>query len=133
MKYIFVLLGLFFSNQSVIGQSWGDSTVKAGPVFHAVETPPKFPGGSQAYYTFMANNLVVPEGHNGVMFKKTVAVDVYLNIFGKVTFAEVKKGIDEGFNIAALDLIKKMPDWTPAKQNDRPVPVVIPLYITFID
>jgi hypothetical protein len=45
MKQVLFLLGLvFLVHFNGYCQSWGDSTIKNGPVFYSVEEAPKFPG-----------------------------------------------------------------------------------------
>ena len=61
MKHIFIIaIAILFSKTS-LGQTWGDSSLKKGPLFYSVEVAPKFPGGLNGYYHFLAENLKMPE------------------------------------------------------------------------
>jgi protein TonB len=80
--------------------------------------PPKteanYTGGSEAMNTYIAKNLKYPA-------KSTVEGKVYVEFFidssGKVTKAKVLKGIDPALDKLALDVVSKMPNWIPAKDD----------------
>ena len=133
MKHILLFVIIFLFCHHVHSQSWGDSTMKNGPVFYSVEVAPKFPGGMSGYYRFLAENLKMPENKFLRFSNKSGIVKVIIDKTGKVAFAEIEKGINESYNLAVLEMIKAMPDWSPALQNNRPVPVSISLPILFVD
>ena len=133
MKFFIICTLTLGFNLAALSQAWGDSTIKKGEIFYSVETPPKFPGGLNAYYRFLADNLESPKQSSGVLFRKTVQVKLFINKTGKVVFAEIEKGVDQIHNNAVLEIVAKMPNWSPALQNNRPVPVAISLPILFVD
>jgi translation elongation factor EF-Tu-like GTPase len=115
-------------------QSWGDSTIMKGPVFFSAEEAPKFPGGLKGFYQFIAANIEYPENRFSIKsFDKTVNTLVAIDKTGKVIFGRIEKGINENYNKKILELISKMPDWMPAKQNGNNVPYAIYLPFVFVD
>lgn len=128
-----VLLFLLFTGVHKISncQIIGDSSVKKQIVFSLAEVAPAFPGGTKAFYAFVAENLVVPPGKKARA--RTVTARIVIGENGKIVYGEIEKGIDTTYNEAVLDLIKKMPDWTPAKQNGRNVSIWVSIPIVFTE
>ena len=127
-----ILVIICFIQIKVQAQSWGDSSLKNGRVFFSVEEEPRFPGGMKEYYKFIGEHLRTPSKHLQ-HFKKTVLVRVIIDKTGKVAYAEIEKGNETEYNMAVLDMLKEMPQWSPALQNKHPVPVYMTLPILFID
>ncbi|MPL98889.1 hypothetical protein SDC9_45100 [bioreactor metagenome] len=51
----------------------------------------------------------------------TCYISIVINTEGKVEDSKVLYGKDEEFNRAALEIVKKMPDWKPGQQRGKPV------------
>ena len=133
MRHLFLIaLMLFISQIKTQAQSWGDSSLKNGRVFFAVEEEPKFPGGMREYYKFIGDHLKIPNKQLQ-HFKKTILVEIIIDKTGKIAYAEIKQGSEMEYNMAVLDMLKEMPQWSPALQNKHPVPVYMTLPILFID
>jgi len=95
--------------------------------------PPKveasYNGGSQAMNSYITKTIKYPKG-------KTTEGKVYVEFFiekdGKVTSPKVLRGLDADFDKVALDAISKMPNWTPAKDEEgKPVKSKMVLPISF--
>jgi periplasmic protein TonB len=121
-------------------QSWGDSTLKNQRLFYSVEVNPTFPGGMSGFYEFLAKNLKKPANNKLNLSFTTVTLQIIISNSGKIVFAEVIKGKyqelekqKESYNLAALELIKQMPDWTPALQNSHKVACTLSIPIFFVD
>jgi protein TonB len=92
-------------------------------VWDHVEQMPAFPGGDAELLKWLAKNIEFPtiaieQGVSGtVMLKFVVTTD------GTVGDVEIVKGLDPNCDKAAIRGVKKMPRWTPGKQNGVPVNV----------
>jgi protein TonB len=100
-------------------------------VFTVVEQMPEFPGGNDALMKFIRDNLKYPEiaKENGVQGK--VICGFVVSKEGEVYDVRVLRGIGSGCDQEAVRVIKMMPQWTPGKQNGRPVNVKFNLPISF--
>ena len=134
MKTPFLLVTLLVLS-SIKGkcQMWGDSTVIHHPLFYSVEIAPKFPGGLHAFYQFIADSLKMPSNDFAVYSNKIVIARIVINSNGKVVFADIEKGLNENYNNSALEMLKKMPDWSPGLQNGRAVPTSVSIPILFVN
>jgi len=105
------------------------STEKDGEVFYIVEDMPKYPGGKPAMKTYIYSNLEYPEKAKSQGIEGEVMVQFLVNQQGKVEQEKVVRSTYEGFNAAALKVIREMPDWTPGKQRGKAVKVqyVVPI------
>ncbi len=116
-----------------------DSTVTARPVVDpkpllaTVEVPknatvqPTFPGGVEAMHAFIREQLKRPRGA-----KRTgkVMVSFTVNRKGEVVNAEVAQSLSPAFDAEALRVIRRMPQWSPCRVDDRPVKskVTVPVW-----
>ncbi|PVD51780.1 hypothetical protein DC498_13800 [Terrimonas sp.] len=131
MKCFLIFLFLFCFN-SCFCQFWGDSTILHQDIFYTVEKNPQFGNSVNEYYKFIADNLLIESGTIVSLMKNVVTVKIVVSKSGKIVYAEVTDGINETCNRAVLDLIKKMPSWSPGKQNGKPVSCFVNLPILII-
>ncbi len=108
-----------------------DTEVISGEDVKKLEKQAEYPGGMEAMYTFLGENIIYPEEakEDGLSGKVFVRFVVASN--GKITNVEVMKGIHPLLDQTAIDVIKKMPDWTPGELNGRKVAVEFMLPISF--
>jgi protein TonB len=100
-------------------------------IFRYVEEMPTFPGGSDAFLTFVAQNIRYPEIAKRAGVEGRVAISFVVSPSGNVSDVQVAKSIGAGCDEEAVRVIKSMPKWNPGKQNGRPVNVQISVPIIF--
>lgn len=110
-------------------------TLHGDSVFQTVEVMPEFPGGRQALFEFIGNNVKYPkmdkdngtEGESVVMFiiekdGSVSGVQIYPGLEGRGTTAMHKE---------AIRVIESMPRWTPGIQKGKKVRVKFTLPIRY--
>jgi TonB family protein len=90
-----------------------------------------FPGGQEALITWMQAEMIYPEDAKAKGLEGKVMVKFQISAEGKVTAAEVVRGADEVLNNAALETVKKMPDFIPAVKGGQAVASELVLPIVF--
>lgn len=93
-----------------------------------VEVPAQFPGGEEALQRFIRKNLVYPVE---TVVHGSVIVYFIVNKDGKVSNAFVRKGLSAECDKAAIDLVKKFPDFIPAKHHGDNIAVIYTLQVKF--
>ena len=137
VKYLMILLlpmlflvanskPLYATEMLVVENS--STTVKP---YDFVEVMPKFPGGPSAMMNFIKDNLVYPveaqeEGKQGRVTVKFVVAET-----GDIEDVTVVRGINPAIDQAAIEIIKKMPKWTPGQQGGKNVAVNFNIPIVF--
>lgn len=99
--------------------------------FVNVEQKPEFPGGDAAFLKFLRDNINYPAMAQELEIQGRVMVAFSVSETGNIVNARVVKGIGGGCDEEALKVIKRMPKWTPGKQNGRPVTVNHTLPVVF--
>ncbi|MCE1189891.1 MAG: TonB family protein [Ignavibacteria bacterium] len=100
-------------------------------VFTYVEEMPSYPGGNDALLSYVAQNIVYPEIAKRASVEGKVQVSFVVGKDGRISNAEILKGIGAGCDEEAIRVIKSMPHWNPGKQNGRPVMVKVSIPIIF--
>jgi protein TonB len=100
--------------------------------FDYVEKMPVFPGGQEAMYKFIYENLKYPDLAKQNMISGQVILQFVISSDGTVNNAKVVRGIGGGCNEEALRVINAMPAWTPGTHNGRAVPVKFTFPIKFV-
>lgn len=113
------------------GVSESSKSIGEKEVFTVVEEPPVFPGGDEAKSTYLANALVYPESAKKNGAEGTVYVTFVVEKDGKVSSAQVLRGIGYGCDEAALNAVISMPAWKPGMQRGKPVRVRFNMPIKF--
>lgn len=110
----------------------GDFKKDAKGVYTNVEVQPQYPGGEPALSDFMANTIVYPDAAIDQSTEGTVRVEFVVNENGKVSDAVAQgTALGNGLEQAAVDVINKMPEWTPGKVNGKNVKTRLVLPVTY--
>lgn len=103
-----------------------------GPVSMAmVEQKPSFPGGDAEMMKWLSNNINYPPAaaEEGVSGKVTIQFVVEKD--GSISNVIVARGKHPALDQEAVRVVKKMPKWTPGRNNGAPVRVTYLLPVTF--
>ena len=102
-----------------------------GKVYDVVDLMPIFPGGSSGLMTWLSQNVRYPvvAQENGVQGR--VVVRFIVEEDGKITHTEVVMKKDPSLDFEAERVVRSMPNWTPGKQNGKPVRVIYNVPISF--
>lgn len=101
--------------------------------FKVLDPPAQFPGGYQAFYKFLGNNLIYPEGKD---VKGKVYVQFVIGTDGVIEESSIRTLSkselermntptddlieDEAISLEAIRVIKLCPDWNPGLYNGVP-------------
>ena len=101
-------------------------------VFVVVESMPEFPGGTQALFKYLSENVKYPviAQENGIQGR--VICQFVVNKDGSIVDVEVvRSGGDPSLDKEAVRVIKSMPKWKPGKQRGKAVRVKYTVPVNF--
>ena len=101
-------------------------------VFVVVESMPEFPGGQQALFKYLSENVKYPviAQENGIQGR--VICQFVVNKDGSIVDVEVvRSGGDPSLDKEAIRVIKSMPKWKPGKQRGKAVRVKYTVPVNF--
>ena len=101
-------------------------------VFQVVETMPEFPGGPQALFKYLADNVKYPviAQENGIQGR--VICQFVVNKDGSIVdVVAVRSSGEASLDKEAIRVIKSMPKWKPGKQRGKPVRVKYTVPVNF--
>ena len=100
-------------------------------VYEVAEVMPEFPGGTQALFKFISENLEYPQHAIDGQIEGRVVVQFVVDKTGKVGNIQVVRSIDKLLDRAAIDVVRALPAWKPGMQNGQPVNVRYTLPVSF--
>ena len=101
-------------------------------IFVVVETMPEVPGGQQALFKYLSENVKYPviAQENGIQGR--VICQFVVNKDGSIVDVEVvRSGGDPSLDKEAVRVIKSMPKWKPGKQRGKAVRVKYTVPVNF--
>jgi protein TonB len=101
-------------------------------IFMVVESMPEFPGGQQALFKFLAENVKYPviAQENGIQGR--VICQFVVNKDGSIVDVQaVRSSGEPSLDKEAIRVIKSMPKWKPGKQRGKPVRVKYTVPVNF--
>ena len=123
---ITLFLGVICLNlQNAQAQDQGQDVSKT------VEQMPTFPGGQDAYYKYISENIKYPKAAKEKGIEGKVFVSFIVDKDGSLDSFKVVRGIGGGCQEEALRVLKKMPDWNPGLQKGSKVRTQVESVITF--
>ena len=93
------------------------------------EEDPEFPGGMEAMFQFILENLQYP--NTGEDVEGTIIVSFIVEKDGSLTNIEISRRVYPFLDKEALRVVKLMPKWIPGKQDGKAVRVKYTIPIIF--
>lgn len=100
-------------------------------IFTVVENDPEFPGGMEALYKYLAQNIKYPQLARDNNITGRVYVTFVVEKDGSIANPKVLRDIGGGCGQEAIRVVKSMPKWTPGKQRGKAVRVQFNLPVNF--
>lgn len=113
-KLLLLCTALFALAVSVEAQSV-DTANNTNDVFIEYEVSPSFPGGDEALYKFIEENLIVPQEAREKEIEGRVYVQFVVDTDGTAINPRVLRDIGGGCGEEALRIVRLMPKWTPGR------------------
>ena len=104
---------------------------KNDKVFDVVEQMPEYPGGMQALFEFISQNIKYPADAQKQKVEGRVLAKFVIETDGSISDIEVVKNAFPSLDAEAVRVIQAMPKWTPGKQKGQVVRVKFMLPINF--
>jgi TonB family protein len=99
--------------------------------YKIVENMPEFPGGRNAMYEFINQNLSYPAEALENKVEGQVIIGFQVAADGSLSNIHLSKGIGSGCDEEALRIVSIMPAWRPGLHHGKPVPVDFNLAVGF--
>ena len=97
-----------------------DSTVSVKEI-EVMDQTAEFPGGNDSLLIHIARNIKYPSNESIQNIHGKVVCRFVINIDGSVSDIEVLRSLDPILDAVAINTIKTLPKFIPAKQNGKPV------------
>ena len=135
--YIYKVLGLFALIVILTGCAAEKEPLITSPLSYdklTEPTMPKYPGGTEKMFEFIADNLRWPYDDESCI-QGRVIVSFIVEKDGSLTDIKVEKSIDPLFDKEAVRVVKSMPKWKPGMYRGKPARVkyCIPIRFRFAD
>lgn len=115
------------ANPDLVSTKAGD----AGAVFTAVETMPKFPGGTAGLMRYLARSIKYPVIAQKNKEQGRVIIQMIVGKDGDISNIKVLRSISPSLDAEAIRVVSSMPKWEPGLQRGQAVAVEYTLPITF--
>ena len=126
MMSLMALLGLttVSAQKTVVAQ-------KNQKVFDVVEVMPEYPGGIQALFEYLSQNVKYPADAETQKVEGRVIATFIVETDGTINNVEVVRPVFPSLDAEALRVLSAMPKWTPGKQSGKEVRVKYTVPISF--
>ncbi|MGB0429476.1 MAG: energy transducer TonB [Bacteroidia bacterium] len=99
----------------------GVNKVKEPTPSYELTKLPSFPGGNEAYFKFLKDNIEYPEWEHSYGIGGVIHLKFEIDKKGNVSDVIVVKGATENLNNEALRVAKQIPKWNPGLRNGKAV------------
>ena len=115
----------------VITEVGGETEAEEEEIFVFVEENPSFPGGEDALYKYLYENIQYPDMAHDNNITGTVVIRFVVEKDGSITKAAIAREIGGGCGKEALRVVNSMPKWKPGKQSGKAVRTEFTLPVQF--
>jgi TonB family protein len=100
-------------------------------IFTVVEESPQFPGGNEAMFKYLAENIKFPQVLKEAGKQGKVFVSFVVTTEGEIRDIQILKGLGYGADQESVRVVASMPRWKPGMQSGKPVNVKYNMPISF--
>lgn len=100
-------------------------------IYSAVDESASFPGGMEEFRKFVMKELELPKNIKEKKFKEKVYLKITISETGKITNCDYLGYPRLEFAFEAMNLVRKLPNWEPAKINGKKVAAYFNLPLLF--
>ena len=100
-----------------------------GKVYDVVDEHPHFPGGNGALLDWLSKNIHYTSGCASIQGR--VVVSFFVEPDGSLSDIELVRKVAPELDEEVLRVVKAMPKWIPASQNNKPIRAKYTMPITF--
>lgn len=100
-----------------------------GKVYDVVDENPCFPGGNGAMLDWLSKNIHYTSGCASIQGR--VVVSFFVEPDGSLSDIELVRKVAPELDEEVLRVVKAMPKWIPASQNNKPIRAKFTMPITF--
>lgn len=88
-----------------------------GRVYASAEQMPEYPGGMKAFQQYLKRNLKYPPQAKRDSIEGVVVIQFIVERNGRIASPAIVRGLEASMDTAALNAIREMPRWIPAKDH----------------
>jgi periplasmic protein TonB len=96
-----------------------------------VQQKPMFPDGEAALFKYLSENIKYPAVAKDNGIQGTVVLSFVVSKTGNIEDVQVVRELEGGCSAEAVRVVRGMPNWTPGKNNGKPVKVKYTLPVKF--
>ncbi|HPE57776.1 MAG TPA: TonB family protein [Bacteroidales bacterium] len=136
--YCLIIISVFgfstaFSQQAdtIILDTYHHQIIEDSTIFAVVQKMPQFPGGDDARFKYIAENITYPPEALNKGIEGRVFVTFIVEKDGSISNIKTLRGIGSGCDEEAMRIVSNMPRWEPGTQRGKPVRVQFNMPILF--
>ncbi len=103
------------------GDIYEDRDPEQGKVYEFPDVEAEFPGGAKGMKKWISDNIEYPQIAIENDIEGKVYVVFVIQADGKITNVYIERSVSYELDAVAVQTIRKMPRWTPAKKNGKKV------------
>jgi protein TonB len=110
-----------------------DDDIEEEEIVPFAEIEPSFPGGEKAMAEFIRDNIKISDMDSEIGTGGTIYVQFVVNKNGSIEQTTIARGISDGLDKSAIDVVNKMPRWVAGEQAGKKVRCrfTLPIQIDF--
>ena len=86
-------------------------------IYSSAEEMPSYPGGMKAFQNYLKRNLKYPPQAKRDSIEGVVVIQFVVERNGRITSPTIVRSLEASMDTVALNVIREMPRWTPAKDH----------------
>ena len=136
LNIILLILLFVFGAKGYAQKSESESAPKSEP--YVDQKLPQFPGGDDAFYAYLDENVKLPEGFDKKEYLKKnknvfvpISVGFTIDVDGSIVDVKVKDKTHKLLDKKAKEIVKNMPKWEPGYQDGTPIKVQYAIPVRF--
>ncbi len=131
MKKKIVILILCLTSLSLYSQIDSTENEVEEIIFGGPEKMPEFHGGEQALYKYIITNTTYTEKALKDSVRGRVYITFLINKNGEICNPKILRGLHHDLDSIALELVRNMPPWLPARNRGKAIDINFNLPINF--